>query len=131
MISHDWDIAAFQEVDRIDVHGPNLERSGRDFLYAKGYESKQHGLMIAWRNDDKSEHTFCKVDDKIVYFDSEPVEGCTGSRTGLSRVTRNIALFAALKKKNPNPSNEGGVLVATTHLFWHPMHAVSTDLVFQ
>ncbi|GAA6059364.1 hypothetical protein JCM10212_003262 [Sporobolomyces blumeae] len=37
---------------------------------------------------------------------------------GLSRVTRNVALFVALKFKG----REGGVIIGTTHLFWHPKH---------
>ncbi|GAA5950624.1 hypothetical protein JCM21900_002530 [Sporobolomyces salmonicolor] len=37
---------------------------------------------------------------------------------GLSRSTRNVCLFVALKFKD----RESGVIVGTTHLFWHPMH---------
>lgn len=38
---------------------------------------------------------------------------------GLSRTTRNVALFVALAFKD-DPTR--GVLVATTHTFWHPLH---------
>lgn len=37
---------------------------------------------------------------------------------GLSRSTRNVALFVALKFKH----RTGGIIVGTTHLFWHPQH---------
>lgn len=37
---------------------------------------------------------------------------------GLSRTTRNVALFVALKFKD----REGGIIIGTTHLFWHPKH---------
>ncbi|GAA5907960.1 uncharacterized protein JCM6883_004072 [Sporobolomyces salmoneus] len=38
---------------------------------------------------------------------------------GLSRTTRNVALFVALAfKDRPN----SGIIVGTTHLFWHPKH---------
>ncbi|KAK4702668.1 RNA exonuclease NGL2, partial [Phenoliferia sp. Uapishka_3] len=37
---------------------------------------------------------------------------------GLSRSTRNVALMVALKFKD----REGGIIIATTHLFWHPQH---------
>ncbi|GAA5922704.1 uncharacterized protein JCM15063_003398 [Sporobolomyces koalae] len=37
---------------------------------------------------------------------------------GLSRVTRNVALFVALKFKD----RDDGIIVGTTHLFWHPKH---------
>ncbi|GAA5997232.1 uncharacterized protein JCM10292_000115 [Rhodotorula paludigena] len=38
---------------------------------------------------------------------------------GLSRTTRNVALFVALEFKD-QPGR--GVVVGTTHLFWHPSH---------
>ncbi|GAA5995172.1 hypothetical protein JCM5350_001858 [Sporobolomyces pararoseus] len=38
---------------------------------------------------------------------------------GLSRTTRNVALFVALKFKD-RPTE--GIIVGTTHLFWHPKH---------
>lgn len=38
---------------------------------------------------------------------------------GLSRTTRNVALFVALKFKD-RPYD--GIIVGTTHLFWHPKH---------
>jgi hypothetical protein len=31
-------------VDRLDSHGPNLEKAGFKFVYEKGYAAKQHGL---------------------------------------------------------------------------------------
>ncbi|UZJ53212.1 hypothetical protein CBS101457_002532 [Exobasidium rhododendri] len=128
MGSHDWDIAAFQEVDKIEVHGPNLSKSGRSYLYEKGYSAKQHGLMIAWRvkksnaNSASSRLAFQEkaVGSKIVYFDHECIGPKSEGRRGLSRVTRNIALFAALASAN-DPKK--GVIVATTHLFWHPLHS--------
>lgn len=41
----------------------------------------------------------------------------TRKSIGLSRSTRNVALVVALKFKD----REGGIVVATTHLYWHPM----------
>lgn len=41
------------------------------------------------------------------------------SAQGVSRLTRNIACIVAL----PFEAGEGGVVVATTHLFWHPRYA--------
>lgn len=128
MRAHDWDIAAFQEVDKVEVHGPNLESTGRRYLYTKGYAAKQHGLMIAWRvqpsSKEGSAHRMTFHDSpagsKVVYFDQESVGPVTEGRKGLSRVTRNIALFAALASTDDAAK---GVIVATTHLFWHPMHA--------
>jgi RNA exonuclease NGL2 len=44
LVGHAFDIACFQEVDRLDSHGPNLEKAGFKFVYEKGYAAKQHGL---------------------------------------------------------------------------------------
>jgi RNA exonuclease NGL2 len=128
MRSHDWDVAAFQEVDKIEVHGPNIEKSGRRYLYSKGYASKQHGLMIAWRvKSDRykagpSRLTFLDepAGSRTIYFDLECVGLASEGRRGLSRVTRNIALFVALTSAE---DSKEGIIVATTHLFWHPSHA--------
>lgn len=128
MRSHDWDIAAFQEVDKIEVHGPNIERTGRRYLYQKGYASKQHGLMIAWRvklDRNKAGPSRLTFQDepagsKTIYFDLECVGSRAEARKGLSRVTRNIALFVALAYSDDHTK---GAIIATTHLFWHPLHA--------
>lgn len=127
MMYYDWDIAAFQEVDKVEVHGPTLEKSGRRYVYAKGYSIKQHGLLISWRvkaGVKASGLAFQEKEagSKVIYFDQE----CVGDkregegRRGISRVTRNIALLVALA--NADDSSKG-IIVATTHLFWHPLHA--------
>lgn len=120
---HGWDVGCFQEVDRMEVHGETLEQDGFSWLYEKGYEKKQHGLLIAWRRSLFGEQEAAKL---IVYFDDEDVAG--HQRKACSRVTRNVGLFAALRFQSPeggeSPSPRAcGVIVATTHLFWHPMHA--------
>ena len=46
-------------------------------------------------------------------------EGAPHSATAVSRLTRNIACIVAL----PFAEGDGGVIVATTHLFWHPKYA--------
>ena len=92
------------------------------------------------------------VDSKIVYLDDVDAEAFLSdeskqkrrqARQGLSeaaekaakragsRQTRNIALMVALRfaDEEDESAPEGGVsrskgiIVATTHLFWHPMHA--------
>lgn len=134
MISHNWDLGAFQEVDRIDVHGPNLQQSGRNYVYAKGYNDKQHGLMIAWRTKEQSADSDAAIFEqepiasKVIFFDRESVDTNSdaqseGKRLALSRVTRNIALFVALKFKDQTRKGPKGIIISTTHLFWHPMHA--------
>lgn len=124
MTSHDWDIATFQEVDKIEVHGPNIEQSGRRYIYNKGYESKQHGLMISWRvspqKNDRLTFQEKAAGSKTIYLDKEDISSQSKGRRGLSIVTRNIALFAALAYSSDTTK---GIIVATTHLFWHPMYA--------
>ncbi|PWN43801.1 Endonuclease/exonuclease/phosphatase [Ceraceosorus guamensis] len=156
--SHAWDVACFQEVDRMEHHSETFSRAGFSWSYEKGYESKQHGLLIAWRSrlpdhsagegqpepsstaETKSRTTFesAPIAKRIVYYDQ--VEACkyfhgassdtspTTSTSG-SRSTRNIAQIVALRlatdasgaRVTGEPTS--GLIVATTHLFWHPSHA--------
>ncbi|KAM0748963.1 Endonuclease/exonuclease/phosphatase [Meredithblackwellia eburnea MCA 4105] len=52
-------------------------------------------------------------------YDGSTVEAkAARKRAGLSRSTRNVALMVALKYRN----RAGGIIIATTHLFWHPKH---------
>ncbi|CBQ70899.1 conserved hypothetical protein [Sporisorium reilianum SRZ2] len=117
---HGWDVGCFQEVDRMDVHGETLTKDGFSFVYEKGYRQKQHGLFVAWRQDLFGERAHSQLtidlDAESVAPASEPV------RTACSRVTRNVGLFVALGKRDGSASRPG-LIVATTHLFWHPMHA--------
>lgn len=124
MLSLPWDVGCFQEVDRIEDHGPKLKESGRAYLYAKGYARKQHGLMVAWNTSSWRTTRFKEhpAGSKLVYLDDETIDE-EGKRTGLSRVTRNIGLFAALALDDQGSDEQRGIIVATTHLFWHPMHA--------
>lgn len=52
------------------------------------------------------------------YDGSTPASKEARRAAGLSRSTRNVAVFVALKFKD----REGGIIVGTTHLFWHPQH---------
>ncbi|SPO32088.1 related to NGL3 - putative endonuclease [Ustilago trichophora] len=113
---HGWDVGCFQEVDRMDVHGETLAKDGFSYVYEKGYRQKQHGLLVAWRTDlfGNRPHSQLTIDldAESVAPPGQPV------RTACSRVTRNVGLFVALRA-----ANRPGLIVATTHLFWHPMHA--------
>ncbi|GAK64207.1 endonuclease/exonuclease/phosphatase [Moesziomyces antarcticus] len=121
---HGWDVGCFQEVDRMDVHGETLDKDGFSYVYEKGYRQKQHGLLVAWRRDlfGESAHKRMTIDldAESVSAPSEPI------RTACSRVTRNVGLFVALTLRDSATGDAGakpGIIVATTHLFWHPMHA--------
>lgn len=117
---HGWDVGCFQEVDRMDVHGETLEKDGFSYVYEKGYRQKQHGLLVAWRRDLFGERAHRQLtidlDAESVAPPSQPV------RTACSRITRNVGLFVALRAGSTDKKSKPGLIVATTHLFWHPMH---------
>ncbi|WVN89186.1 uncharacterized protein L203_104402 [Cryptococcus depauperatus CBS 7841] len=87
---------------------------------------KSHGLVILYNNS-----IFTQLSSKVIHLDFENLidnhpDGNSMETTALmkrarasSRYTKNIALLAALSS-NTNPKN--GVIVATTHLFWHPKY---------
>jgi RNA exonuclease NGL2 len=94
---------------------PILESSGYDHTYAAG-PRKKHGCLIAYRGD-----AFERVGARVVCYDDMDIrtEGAENARKGLSHQTKNIASIVALQRKG----TEGqGVIVATTHLFWHPSY---------
>lgn len=113
----EYDIGCFQEVDSLEDIGPPLTRAGYDYVYERGYKEKKHGLMIAWRQSPGARTSFgAPVFRKMVRLDEAMLTQGTSS---LTRITRNIMLILAL----PFSSGDGGVLVATAHLFWHPRYA--------
>lgn len=120
---HGWDVGAFQEVDRMDVHGPMINKDGFSYVYEKGYRQKQHGLLIAWRKDLFGSNAYRQL---AVDLDAESIaDKSQPMRTACSRITRNIGLFVALQaqSKAEDTNAAHGMIIATTHLFWHPMHA--------
>lgn len=134
LTGHGWDVACLQEVDRQQTHGETLRLAGYSHVFAKGYPQKQHGLMLAWRTRESLAGFMSPVFEEApvashtVFYDDEEI---SIGRTGCSRITRNIALFAAIRFKHAtngdlgasaSSSSSKGLILATTHLFWHPMH---------
>lgn len=143
------DIALLQEVDRLSDHLPSLTKT---YSYTSfiGYPNKSHGLLIAYKTAlfEKIGERGIRLDELAIVdvtpSSSDPPTPSTLPSTpsptsttevdefnevplppppprntiGLSRSTRNVALTVALKFKN----RPGGIIVATTHLFWHPQH---------
>ncbi|KAG0371837.1 hypothetical protein BGX24_001108 [Mortierella sp. AD032] len=128
------DLACLQEVDFWDeVYYPALTKAGYETAYYKN-QNKKHGCAIIWRKT-----RFEKVEQQSLEYDNN---GQPTFSTG------NIGLMVALKPikqtaKNPDPNADmvlpdedeqeednhvngqdadlpGGILVATTHLFWRP-----------
>lgn len=61
-----------------------------------------------------------KYAEKKILFDEQEIRPDGKSdfaKRGISFKTRNVANLVALKWKD---SEDDGVFVATTHLFWHP-----------
>jgi RNA exonuclease NGL2 len=69
--------------------------------------------MIAFKRN-----RYTKIEEQNIYYDDQLVhaDGDKRQQRGSSFQTRNIGTMVALK----NVADEGGAVVATTHLFWHP-----------
>ena len=120
IMTYNADILCLQEVDRLEELLPAVS-SRYAHIYATG-RKKAHGCMMLFRKDLLEQFTH-----RIVYYDEEDarqgspeVMGDAASqiwRRGLSRVTKNIALIAAIRRRDESGA---GYILATTHLFWHP-----------
>nr|ODN96642.1 hypothetical protein L204_03351 [Cryptococcus depauperatus CBS 7855] len=116
-------IICLQECDMLPALLPSLP--DHTPITAAG-PGKSHGLVILYNNSIFTQFSF-----KVIHLDFENLndnhpDGSSMETTALmkrarasSRYTKNIALLAALSS-NANPKN--GVIVATTHLFWHPKY---------
>lgn len=108
----------YQEVDRLEKLLPIIESGGYEHVYAAG-PRKKHGSLIAYRRG-----VFTKIKTHVLHFDTAQVRDKSGGDadrgcTGLSHVTKNVANIVALKREG---TENNGVIVATTHLFWHPSY---------
>lgn len=112
----------FQELDQTEKIFPRLDQGGYSYVYKRGHK-KRHGSVIAYRKD-----LFTKVDERAVEYDvqavrPEAVDGVPSSQKtqrGTSFFTKNIGNLVALRR---NSHEQDGLIVATTHLFWHPRYA--------
>ncbi|KAJ3568797.1 hypothetical protein NP233_g5472 [Leucocoprinus birnbaumii] len=109
------DILCLQEVDRLDKVLPMLDQAGYSHRYAAG-RGKKHGCLIAFKRK-----LLEQVHERLIYYDEQPIRDAKDERArcGHSFKTRNIGLILALRFRD-DPDN--GVIVATTHLFWHPRY---------
>lgn len=124
-------------MDRLEDHLPKLEKHYECSSFI-GYENKNHGLLIAWKPElftkvGESSGRLDEMSCQVVGGTSKAESGLSSrAEIGLSRSTRNVFNFVALEKKD----TEGkGIIVGTTHLFWHPRHsyerARQTGILFQ
>ncbi|KAF7306996.1 Endo/exonuclease/phosphatase domain-containing protein [Mycena indigotica] len=114
ILAQDAEIICLQEVDTLEKLLPALEPCYTTH-YAAG-PGKKHGCLIAFKKDRYDKHV-----EKLVHYDDEVVrDGETEqARRGSSFKTRNIASLLAVKHKS-KPGQ--GVVVGTSHLFWHPRY---------
>ncbi|KAG2366628.1 endonuclease exonuclease phosphatase [Suillus spraguei] len=114
VLSHSADIMCMQAMDRIEKLSPVLEQAGYCSTYATG-SGKQHGCLIAYKRN-----KYNRLDELVIEYDKQEVREDSShpaARIGSSRVTRNIGFVVALAEAG---ADHQGVIVATTHLFWHP-----------
>lgn len=90
-----------------------LENAGYAYHYGSG-PGKMHGCMIAFKKN-----LYSMVSDKVIHYDQYvPMDNVSErSLTGNTFKTRNIGLLVALQSLDQESE---GLIVATTHLFWHP-----------
>lgn len=105
------DILCLQEVDKIQ-----WEKFWSKEIQQFGYMgqfftclNKVHGVAIIW-DDNK----FSMLDNLPIVLDDITIDDDLGPTTG----TMSVALMVALKFKDPK-LNQNGIIISTTHLFWH------------
>ena len=112
--------SADQEADRLEKLGPALDAAGYDFSYAAG-PRKKHGCVIAYKRT-----LYEKASERTVFYDDiivRPDGASEQAQRGASFRTRNIGLLIALKRLGSHRDDDSAaVVVATTHLFWHPKY---------
>lgn len=114
---YDCDVLLLQEVDHVQFNSfwkPEFEKLGYGAVYNR-WGDKNHGVAIFFRNN------LFEVTDKMYIDYDKETSGNIPPRT----ITKNVGLIIALKfkehilQKYPT-TDKKGILVGTTHLFWHP-----------
>ena len=109
-----------KELDQKEKIFPFLDHSGYSYTFKAG-PKKKHGSLVAYRKE-----TFTEVENRTIEYDLQTMrtQEATnqmpldeGATRGISFFTKNIGNLVALKR---NDTEKDGVIVATTHLFWHP-----------
>jgi RNA exonuclease NGL2 len=92
-----------------------LDQAGYSHVYASG-PHKLHGCLIAFKTN-----LYTLESHKTIYYDDQdiPHAGSESPCRGSSFRTKNIASLVALRL---NRNTAQGIVVATTHLFWHPRY---------
>lgn len=106
------DVICLQECDKLAELSSAVP--DHEAIEARGV-GKAHGCVVLYKRSrfDAAAQLVISLDDE----DLSPEAASESARRGISRQTKNIALGVALGEKE-NPGK--GVIVVTTHLFWHP-----------
>lgn len=111
------DVLCLQEVDYIQYQSfwkEEFEKLGYESQFHR-HGTKNHGIAIVWKRD-----MFTMVDKMLIDYDKEP-SGALEPRTTTKNVGLAIALGFTKKVLAKHPgSSKRGIIVGTTHLFWHP-----------
>lgn len=101
---------------------PLLEDAGYSHVYAAG-PGKKHGCLVAF-----ARNKYTKKEDRTVLYDEQTIRRDTEERAcrGSSFQTKNIASLVALEAAD---DENMGIVVATTHLFWHPRYDLNLELL--
>ncbi|KAF8622890.1 hypothetical protein AX15_006655 [Amanita polypyramis BW_CC] len=115
ILTYSPDIICLQEVDRLDKLVPVLEQAQYSYHYGAGV-GKKHGCLIAYKRK-----MYAKLSDRLVDYDEEEIRahGNERARQGRSFWTRNVGIVVTLKSTD---DSGWGIIIATTHLFWHPKY---------
>lgn len=114
---YNCDVLLLQEVDHVQFNSfwrSEFEKLGYGAVFNR-WGDKNHGVAIFFRNS-----LFDVTDRMYIDYDKEE-SGNIPPRT----VTKNVGLILALKFKDSilqkfPKTDKKGILVGTTHLFWHP-----------
>ncbi|WVQ61892.1 uncharacterized protein L199_000025 [Kwoniella botswanensis] len=114
------DIICLQECDRVKEYSSSFPQH----TSVKGSgPGKLHGLVIFYRTS-----RFFVRSSKLVHLDEEEISPSDSKETGEdgkrrrggSRQTKNVGLIVALEQIDGDGK---GIVITTTHLFWHPKYA--------
>ena len=106
------DIVSLQEVDynELKFWRENFHKLGFDLSFRRN-GGKTHGLLVAWNNE-----KFQLDNEWMLDYDQILAGNVISARTR----TKNIALIVSLRFKDTRNASTNGIVVANTHLFWHP-----------
>lgn len=114
---YDADIMCLQEVDEVQFESywkGKLKELGYDFKFERAY-TKRHGIVIAFKPE-----LLTNTYSRVINYDREDA-GFLSSQT----ITDNLGLVVCLgftkTAREKYPGLKSGIVIATTHLFWHPM----------